>query len=86
MFACEKKEKTSQYKGVSWSTRSDKWCVQIRLKTGKSKFGGYFTDELDAAKGVNELCEKLGIPLQNPEINAVQNQQYQVTKKFVLSW
>ena len=47
-------------------------------------FGGYFKDELDAAKRVNQLCEKLGNPAQNPEISAMPNQQY-VTKKFVLS-
>jgi hypothetical protein len=44
-----------------------------------------FKDELDAAKAVNQLCETLGIPLKNPEISAIANQQYQVTKKSVLS-
>jgi hypothetical protein len=45
-----------------------------------------FKDELDAAKRVNQLCEELGIPLQNPTISAIPNQQYQVNKNlfFVL--
>ena len=38
-----------------------------------------FKDELDAAKRANQLCEELKIPLQNPEISAIPNQQYQVT-------
>jgi hypothetical protein len=82
---CEKKEKTSQYKGVSWHKESGKWYVVIYLKGQKPIYGGYFKDELDAAKRMNQLCEELGIPLQNPEISAIQNQQNQVTKEFILS-
>ena len=41
-----------------------------------------FKDELDAAKRVNQLCEEQGIPLQNPEISAIPNEQYQVTKNY----
>jgi hypothetical protein len=79
MFACEKKEKTSQYKGVSWHRRMRKWIVRITLKGQAPKYGGYFEDELDAAKRVNELCAEFGIPFLNPEIGAIPNQQYQVT-------
>ena len=85
MFACEKKEKKSQYKGVTWYKNRKKWFVQLNIKGGKQKFGGTFDDELDAAKRVNQLCEELRIPLKNPEISAKQNQQNQVTIKFVLS-
>merc|ERR1712034_212713 len=35
------------------------------------------TNEMDAAKRVNQLCEEMGISLQNPEISAVPTQQYQ---------
>jgi hypothetical protein len=83
--ACEKKEKTSQYKGVYWRGKRGKWCVQLRLKKQKPICGGHFKDEMDAAKRANQLCKELGIPLQNPEMSAIPNQKYQVTKKFILS-
>ena len=85
IFAFEKKEKTSQYKGVYWHKTIRKWCARLCLKKGKLKCGGNFQDELDAGKRVNQLCEEMGIPLQNPEISAMLNEQYQVTQKFVLS-
>ena len=79
LFACERKEKTSQYKGVCWNRNHKKWHVKLWLKEGKSKFGGYFDHELDAGKRINQLCEELGIPLQNPELSAVPN-EHEVTK------
>ena len=85
LFVCEKKEKTSQYKGVSWHKESKNWHVQVRSKERKLKSGGYFKDELDAGKRVNQLCEEFAIPLHNPKISSVpSDKQYQVTKKFVL--
>merc|ERR1712034_34880 len=77
----QKKEKTSQYKGVYFHKQSGKWCVQLSLMGGTSKFGGYFKDELDAAKRVNQLCDELRIPSHNPQINATPNQQYQKHEK-----
>jgi hypothetical protein len=74
---------TSKYKGVSWLKERKKWRVQIRLKGEKPKYGGIFRNELDAAKEVNQLCEELGIPPKNPEINAILNTQYQVTTKYI---
>ena len=85
MFACEKKQKKSQYKGVSWHKMTEKWYVLIHLKGGEKKYGGVFKDELDAANRVNQLCDESGIPAKNPEISTIPNQQYQVTKKFILS-
>ena len=85
MFAFQKKEKTSKYRGVYWHKKHKKWDARICLKGQKPKFGGYFEDEVDAAQKVNQLCEELQIPAQNPEISVMQIQQYQVTKKFVLS-
>merc|ERR1712034_237553 len=64
----KKKEKTSQYKGVYMHKHSGKWHVQLSIKGQKQKYGGYFMDELDAAKRVNQLCEELGIPLQIPGV------------------
>merc|ERR1712034_228001 len=76
----QKKEKTSQCKGIYWHREREQWCVQLKLKGENSKYGGIFKDELDAAKRLNQLCEEFGIPLQNPEISGIPNQQYQVHK------
>merc|ERR1712034_269448 len=73
----QKREKTSQYKGVYFYKPRKLWRARMRSNEGKLKFGGNFKDELDAAKRVNQLCEELGIPLQNPEISAMPNQQHQ---------
>ena len=81
--ATPKKEKTSQYKGVTWNQERKKWSVRLKPKGNNRKFGGFFKDELDAAKRVNQLCEEFGIPLKNPAINAIPNQQYQVTTNFL---
>ena len=83
MFVCELKDKTSQYKGVTLHKRSRKWYAQLSFK-GQKKYGGHFNDELDAGKRVNQLCEEMGIPPQNPEISAIPNQQYPVTMKHCL--
>ena len=86
MFACEKKEKTSRYKGVDWNKKRKIWRVRVWSKEGKSKFGGHFQDELDAVKRVNQLCEELGIPPQNPDIVDLPAQQSLVAENyFVLS-
>ena len=80
----EKKENISQYKGVYWHKQSEKWYVLIYPKGQKRKYGGIFKNELDAAIRMNQLCEELGIPPQNPGISAIPTQQYQVTKKYFL--
>merc|ERR1712034_82636 len=80
----QKKEKTSQYKGVSWHKQSGKWLVRVPVKGEKLKYGGTFKDEMDAAKRVNQLCEELKIPSQNAEITQISkipNQQYRQKKK-----
>jgi len=77
----QKNDKPSQYKGVSWHRQSRKWCVFVRLKDKKIKYGGTFNDELDAAKRVNQLCEDLGITPKNSAISAIPNQQYQAKEK-----
>jgi hypothetical protein len=51
-------------------------------KNGQAKFGGNFTNELDAGKKVNQLCEEMRIPLQNPDIGQIQTQQSPVAKSF----
>jgi len=74
----QKKEKTSKYKGVYWEQLPKKWRACLYLQKGKKRFdefGGYFNDELDAAKKVNQLCEEMEIPYKNPEILGIPHQQ-----------
>ena len=83
IFAFEKKEKTSQYKGVYWHRERKKWCARLSLKNGKVKFGGNFKDELDAAKKVNQLCEELGVPPHNPDVVEMPIQVSLVAKSYI---
>jgi len=76
----QKSEKTSQYKGVSWIKKNRKWLSYL-VNAGKLKYGGTFNGELDAARRVNQLCEELEIPLQNPGISSIPMQQYQKKEK-----
>merc|ERR1712034_163771 len=82
----QKNHNKSQYKGVTWHRGKGKWQVQLQLKGQKPKHGGTFNDERDAAKRLNQLCEEFGIPLQNPEISAMQNHSYQKYYKTVLDF
>ena len=77
VFVCEAKENTSQYFGVSYDKRYYKWMAKLYLKGQKSRsrYGGLFNDELDAAKRINQLCKEIGIPLKNPEISSKPNVQ-----------
>jgi hypothetical protein len=69
LFICKKKEKTSKYKGVYWKSEKGKWYVMMCLKGNRKNYGGCFSDELEAAKRVNQLCKKFGIPIQNHGID-----------------
>jgi len=74
----QKKKKMSKYKGVVWHEKRKKWYVLIHhLKREKQKYGGYFQNELDAGKRVNQLCDEFEIPQKNPEISAMPNKLYQ---------
>ena len=75
---CEVHEKSSQYKGVSWNKKNGKWHAFLCSK-GRKTHGGIFSDELDAAKRVNQLCEGLGIPERNPGIGTMPHRLWQVT-------
>ena len=81
IHVCEAREKTSQYKSVYWNHQNAIWHVKLSLGGRKQKHGGCFKREVDAAKRVNQLCEKFGIPLQNPAISATLNQKFEVPEK-----
>jgi len=63
----KKKKKKSQneeppqsiYAGVSWYMPLSKWSAN-RHGRGKNHFGGYFSDELQAARRSDELLQELG--------------------------
>merc|ERR1711977_559444 len=61
----------SQYKGVVWSKLNNKWHVLVCVGNYKTISGGYWTDELDAAKKVNQICEENGLQHKNEDIGAV---------------
>jgi hypothetical protein len=82
IYSGENKEKTSQYKGVTWHSKIKKWYAQLPVKGGKTKYGGTFDNELEAAKRVNQLCEELSFPQQNPTVSAIPDEKYQVTRNF----
>jgi len=50
---------------MCWHAQRKVWRVKLCIK-GRTVIGGSFNHELDAAKRVNQLCEELGIPAQNP--------------------
>lgn len=49
---------TSKYKCVSWSTDKQKWAVYVH-KNKHRTFGGYFYDEIEAARKADELMKQL---------------------------
>jgi len=57
-YHSQKQEKLSQYIGVYWNKKNKKWFAMIQLQVGTRKYGGAFSDELEAAKSVNQMCEK----------------------------
>jgi len=79
----QRNEKTSQYKGVSQRTDNGKWYVRFHAKGHPPKYGGQFDDEINAAKRVNQLCQEMGIPPQNPSLSAMTCQPS--LKKIALS-
>ncbi len=54
----KRKNKTSKYKGVSWSKLHKKWKVEIMINS-KEKFLGLFSDPCKAAKAYNEAAKNL---------------------------
>lgn len=64
----KRKGSSSIYKGVSWSSSRNRWCVCVGYK-GKTHSGGRFNCELEAAKAYDLLITKLGILAQGYSLN-----------------
>jgi len=79
----------SKYSGVSWHKATKKWIARIS-KDGKQFCGGYFDDEIDAAKAANKLYEKYRILPKNPNITGepsyVPKKKEKSSKYFGVSW
>ena len=52
-----RKSQSSKYKGVRWNKQIKKWAVIICFNK-KSKFIGYFEDEIQAAKAYDKAAKK----------------------------
>jgi len=66
----------SKYRGVYWERRDQKWRARAYC-LGKRYSAGSYTVEREAALAVNRLCRKLGVPLQNPELEAIVLDDYE---------
>ena len=64
--------------------RDGTWAVQIYFHNHKY-FGGYFNEEIEAAKKVNQLCDEVGIPQKNPEVNEMPITNSKVIENFIFS-
>lgn len=53
-------KKTSQYKGIHWSKKMNKWEGNLRIN-GKQKFLGYFSSEQEAVQKRNDMVIELGL-------------------------
>jgi len=65
-------EKSSQYPGVSWITKRQKWDARTQIN-GKIKWLGYFDNEEDAAKAYQDIVTRLEIEDENipiPELTS----------------
>lgn len=54
---------SSKYRFVSQRKQSKKWRVSVN-SNGKTIFGGYFDDEIEAARAGDALAEKHGFDIQ----------------------
>lgn len=66
----------SKYRGVYWERRDQKWRARAYCM-GKRYSAGSYTVEREAALAVNRLCRKLGVPLQNPQLEAIVLDDYE---------
>ena len=56
----DKKRKSSKYTGVCWEKRRCKWMSRIHIG-GKTKFLGYFTNELEAAEAYQTALKNVNL-------------------------
>ncbi len=62
--------KSSKYRGVTWSKKSNQWQAQIRV-AGKLENLGLFDDEAEAARAFDTRAAELGRPT-NFNLNGVE--------------
>lgn len=59
------KDSSSEYIGVYWNSRIEKWMAKI-MKDGESYYCGSFDDEVEAAKAYDRKAREL---YNNPKVN-----------------
>ena len=64
------KRSSSKYVGVTWIKRDKKWKAFLHHNK-KHIHIGCFKNEKDAARAVNWKCKELKIPMKNPELVGV---------------
>ena len=67
--------------GVTWNKYNKKWQAHI-YHNKKSIYIGAFENEKDAAKAVNSKCMKLKIPIKNPVVGVLDNEDLKRLKKL----
>ena len=72
MNSFEATQSTWKNEGVSWNEKRNLWQTEFYINGKKHK--SFFDNEFDASKELNELCEKITIPLQHPDICEIKNQ------------
>merc|ERR1719471_2044860 len=65
----DKNMKKSNYRGVTWDPKKNMWEAQVTYEHTRFPNGHYDT-ELEAAKAVNQMCNKIGIKLRNPSVDS----------------
>ena len=59
------------YSGVIWAQSDRRWLAAVYICKNKKYYGGYFFEEIEAAKRVNQICDELGNEHKNPGVDAM---------------
>ena len=78
----ETTQSTSKYDGVSWKEKRNLWQAEFNINGKVKKF--YFDNEVDAAKELNQFCDKMGIPPKIFEICESSNQEVTHIQFFIV--
>jgi len=62
------------YSGVIWARGDRRWLAAVYIEKNKKYYGGYYFEEIEAAKRVNQICDELGIEHKNPGVDAMPKQ------------
>jgi len=76
---------SSGFIGVTWNERAKKWKASVYSREDKEMlYLGLFHDKIEAAKAVNARCQKLGMPIKNPQVENNKEKDRKVIIPFAL--